>query len=94
MVCLSRLVVSRGLSRGRLREVLEAFREATGAGVDVQLKILQTLPSLIQNYAEDLRGDLLAAALNICTTLQTSKNPSVNNIAAATLQPLVVSTVI
>jgi len=84
-------VVSRGLPRGRLREVLEAFRDATGAGIDVQLKILQALPSLLQNYADDLKGDLLAAALNICITLQASKNPSVNNIAAATLQPLVVS---
>lgn len=91
VVCLQRLVVSRGLARGRLREVLDAFRDAAGAGIDVQLKILQALPSLLQNYADDLKGDLLAAALNICTTLQASKNLSVNNIAAATLQPLVVS---
>jgi len=90
VVCLNKLGVSGGLPRGRLREVLEAFREATGAGTDVQLKILQTLPSLIYNYPDDIKGDLLAAALNICTTLQSSKNPSVNNIAAATLQPLVV----
>jgi len=84
-------VVSRGLPRSRLREVLEAFREAAPAGLDVQLKILQALPSLLQNYAEDLKGDLLAAALNICTILQASKNGIVNNTAAATLQKLVVS---
>ncbi|EHL03145.1 putative protein MON2 [Glarea lozoyensis 74030] len=80
-VCLQRLVVSRGLPRSRLREVLEAFREATSAGLDVQLKILQALPSLLQNYADDLKGELLAA----------SKNGIVNNTAAATLQQLVVS---
>ncbi|KAH8598999.1 endosomal peripheral membrane protein-like protein [Bisporella sp. PMI_857] len=91
VVCLNRLALARALPRGRLREVLDALREASGAGIDVQLKILQTLPSLVQNYPDDLRGDLIAAALNICTLLQTSKNPSVNNIAAATLQPLVVS---
>jgi len=91
IVCLQRLVVSRGLPRSRLREVLEAFREAAPAGLDVQLKILQALPSLLQNYAEDLKGDLLAAALNICTILQASKNGIVNNTAAATLQKLVVS---
>ncbi|PMD48251.1 endosomal peripheral membrane protein-like protein [Hyaloscypha variabilis F] len=91
IVCLQRLVVSRALPRSRLREVLEAFREATSAGLDVQLKILQALPSLLQNYADDLRGDLLAAALNICTILQASKNGIVNNTAAATLQQLVVS---
>lgn len=91
VVCLQRLVVARGLPRSRLREVLEAFREATSAGLDVQLKILQALPSLLQNYAEDLKAELLAASLNICTILQASKNGIVNNTAAATLQQLVVS---
>lgn len=71
--------------------MLEAFRESTPAGLDVQLKILQALPSLLQNYADDLKGDLLAAALNICTILQSSKNGIVNNTAAATLQQLVVT---
>ena len=83
--------MSCALPKLRLREVLEAFREATSAGLDVQLKILQALPSLLQNYAEELKGDLLAAALNICTILQASKNAIVNNTAAATLQQLVVS---
>ncbi|KAI9650058.1 Endocytosis and vacuole integrity protein [Ciborinia camelliae] len=91
VVCLQRLVVSRALPRSRLREVLEAFREATSAGLDVQLKILQALPSLLQNYADELKGELLAAALNICTILQASKNGIVLNTAAATLQQLVVS---
>ena len=91
LVCLQKLVVARALPRGRLREVLEALREATAAGLDVQLKILQSLPSLLQNYADDLKGDLLAASLNICTILQASKNGIVNNTAAATLQQLVVS---
>ncbi|KAH8665989.1 endosomal peripheral membrane protein-like protein [Tricladium varicosporioides] len=91
VVCLQRLVVSRALPRSRLREVLEAFREATSAGLDVQLKILQALPSLLQNYADDLKSDFLAAALNICTILQASKNGIVNNTAAATLQQLVVA---
>ena len=84
-------MVSKALPRSRLREALEAFREATGAGLDVQLKILQALPSLLQNYAEELKGDLLATSLNICTILQASKNGIVNNTAAATLQQLVVA---
>lgn len=91
VVCLQRLVLARGLPRPRLGEVLEAFREAASAGLDVQLKILQALPSLLQNYAEDLKGELLAAALNICAILQACKNGIVNNTAAATLQQLVVS---
>ena len=91
VVCLQRLIVSRAFAKVRLREVVEALRDATSAGLDVQLKILQALPSLFQNYAEDLKGELLAAALNICTILQASKNGIVNNTAAATLQQLVVS---
>lgn len=70
---------------------MDAFREATASGLDVQLKILQSLPSLLQNYASDLKGDLLAATLNVCSQLQSSKNSIVNNTAAATLQQLVVA---
>lgn len=60
-------------------------------GQDVQLKILQTLPALLQNYSEELSGDLLASTLQICATLQASKNVAVANSAAATLQQLVIS---
>jgi hypothetical protein len=107
VVCLQRLVVSRALARSRLKDVLDAFKEASGLGqysvpaflgtilmslgLDVQLKILQALPSLLQNYADDLKGDLLGSTLNICSILQGSKNGVVNNTAAATLQQLVVS---
>jgi hypothetical protein len=61
------------------------------AGLDVQLKILQTLPSLFQIYADDLNGELLGSTLEICATLQSSKTAAVGNTAAATLQQLVVS---
>ncbi|KFZ09242.1 hypothetical protein V502_08860 [Pseudogymnoascus sp. VKM F-4520 (FW-2644)] len=91
VVCLQRLVVSRGLPRFRLKEVLKAFFEATSSGLDVQLKLLQALPSLLQNYGKDIQGELLASVLNICTILQASKNGIVNNTAAATLQQLVVT---
>jgi hypothetical protein len=91
IVCLQRLVVSRALPRSRLKEVLDAFREATSAGLDVQLKILQALPSFLQNYSEDVKGNLLGALLNVCSILQASKNGMVNNTAAATLQQLVVA---
>ncbi|ROT43768.1 hypothetical protein SODALDRAFT_270010 [Sodiomyces alkalinus F11] len=91
IVCLQRLIVACALPRGKLNQVLEALREATSSGLDVQLKILQALPSLLQNYAHDVRGDLLITSLNICFILQTSKNAIVNNTSAATLQQLVVS---
>ena len=91
VVCLQRLIVSKALPRAKLNQVLEALREAATAGLDVQLKILQALPSLLQNYAPEVRGDLLVTALNICFVLQASRNAIVNNTSAATLQQLVVS---
>lgn len=61
------------------------------AGFEIQLRILQALPPLFHNYASDLKGDLLAGALSICSVLQGSKTGAVNSTAAATLQQLVVS---
>jgi hypothetical protein len=91
IVCLQRLVVSSALPSSRLREVLEAFREATSAGLDVQLKILQSLPSLLHNYPDEIKGELLASLLNTSFTLLASKNGMVNHTAAATLQQLFVA---
>ncbi|KAI0193128.1 hypothetical protein F4808DRAFT_442544 [Astrocystis sublimbata] len=91
IVCLSRLTLVGALPRSKLSPVLEALREATSAGLDVQLKILQALPTLLQNYAHDIRGDLLVTALNICFILQTSKNGVVTNTSAATLQQLIMT---
>lgn len=91
IVCLQRLIAARALPRGKLNHVLEALREATSAGLDVQLKILQALPSLLQNYANEVKGELLITSLNICFILQSSKNAIVNHTSAATLQQLVVS---
>ena len=91
IVCLQRLIVSRALPRTKLSQVLESLQQATSAGLDVQLKILQALPPLLSNYAVDVKGELLVTALNICFILQSSKNPIVNNTSAATLQQLVVS---
>ncbi|KAH6981212.1 hypothetical protein BKA56DRAFT_586833 [Ilyonectria sp. MPI-CAGE-AT-0026] len=91
IVCLQRLIVARALPRSKLDQVLEALMQAASAGLDVQLKILQALPSLLQNYASDLQGNLLVTALNICFTLQSSKNAIVSHTSAATLQQLVVS---
>ncbi|KAK3984975.1 hypothetical protein QBC44DRAFT_166032 [Cladorrhinum sp. PSN332] len=91
IVCLQRLIVARALPRSRLSQVLEALQQATSAGLDVQLKILQALPSLLSNYASDVKGELLVTALNVCFILQSSKNAIVNNTSAATLQQLVVS---
>jgi hypothetical protein len=59
-------------------------------GHDIQLKILQALPSLLQNYPAEIRGESLSAVLHICSGLQNAKNFAVSNTAAATLQQLVI----
>jgi hypothetical protein len=59
-------------------------------GHDIQLKILQALPSLLQNYPAEIRGDSLSSVLQICSSLQNAKNFAVSNTAAATLQQLVI----
>lgn len=89
IVCLQRLVISKGLPKSRLQDALAAFNACTDLGLDVQLKILQALPSLLQNYAVDLEGDLLSSALQVCSTLQAVKASTVSGVAAATLQQLV-----
>ncbi|KAI9761392.1 MAG: E2 ubiquitin-conjugating protein mms2 [Chaenotheca gracillima] len=91
VLCLQRLIVAKCLPRDRLKEVLDALREATSQGLDVQLKILQALPSLLHNYADQLNGELLGAALAVCSILQSSKSNVVSNTSAATFQQLVVS---
>ncbi|KAF1930817.1 uncharacterized protein M421DRAFT_99412 [Didymella exigua CBS 183.55] len=89
--CLQRLSVSRALPRERLSEILEAFRQSATSSLDIQLKVLQALPSLLQNYPSEVRGELLSTVLQICSGLQITKNPAVSNTAAATLQQLIIA---
>ena len=89
MTCLQRLIISRGLPKTRLKDALEAFNSCTDLGSEVQLKILQALPSLLQNYAAELKDDLVASALQVCAALQASTSSTVSGVASATLQQLV-----
>ncbi|KAB8258222.1 hypothetical protein BDV32DRAFT_126038 [Aspergillus pseudonomiae] len=92
VVCLQRLVASRALPSERLKDVLGGLKETTSLSLDIQLKILQSLPSLLQHYSNDLGGELLVTTLEICATLQASKTLALSSTAAATLQQLIVST--
>jgi Dimerisation and cyclophilin-binding domain of Mon2/Guanine nucleotide exchange factor in Golgi transport N-terminal/C-terminal region of Mon2 protein len=91
VICLQRLTASHALAPERLNDVLDAFRELTSSSFDVQIKILQTLPSLLQTYAADIYGALLFITLEICAALQASKTPVVSSTASATFQQLVSS---
>jgi len=89
-VCLQRLTASKALAPQRLQDVLDALQACVGYSLDIQLKILQTLPSLLSLYGSDLHGALLARVLEICGTLQSSKNATavISSTAAATFQQL------
>jgi hypothetical protein len=89
VICLQRLAASRALPRERLQDVVDAFQVVTSNSLDVQLKILQTLPSLLQIYAQDVEGNLLAAILGICGDLQDNKAAVVSSTATATFQQLI-----
>lgn len=91
VVCLQRLAASRALPSARLKDVLDAFREVTSSTFDVQIKILQTLPSLLQTYASYVHGSLLFTSLEICAALQGSKTAVISSTASATLQQLISS---
>lgn len=83
------MIISKGLPKARLQDALAAFLTCADLGLDIQLKILQALPSLLQNYADDLKGDLLSEALQLSASLAAAKTSTVSGVAAATLQQLV-----
>jgi len=60
--------------------------------LDIQLKVLQALPALLQNYGATLSGGLLADAFQVCFLLYGSRTAVVSNTAAAALQQLVTAT--
>lgn len=57
----------------------------------MQLKILQSLPSLLQMYGSEIHGQLIGITFEICSALQTAKQAVVSNTATATFQQLVSS---
>ena len=91
VICLQRLIISNGLAVETVKDTLDVLRDCTGLSQDIQLKILQVLPSLLANYANYLQKDLLVTALHICFILLASKVAVISNTAAATLQQLVVA---
>ena len=92
VICLQRLIIANALPREALEDVLGALRECSTLALDIQLKVLQALPSLLQNYSSSLTSSLLATAFQVCFLLYGSKTAVVSHTAAAALQQLVNST--
>jgi hypothetical protein len=86
------LIQARAIPISRIDILLDALIEATHLAVDIQLKVLQILPTFFQIYGEFINDQLVAKMLLICSMLQApSKIPVVINTAAATQQQIVLS---
>lgn len=68
-----------------LPEVLTTLNTVSGQAVEIQLKILQTLLSIL-TYCKDMHGDVLGTAFLLCFKLQDSRVSVVSSTAAATLR--------
>ncbi|CAM0141230.1 unnamed protein product [Umbelopsis sp. WA50703] len=87
--CLQRLITFHAIPEQSVNAILKTLNDIMIHGIEIQLKILQTILPLLSNY-HNIHGDVLAEALLICFRLQDSKVVVVNNTAAATLRQLVI----
>ncbi|KAG6888448.1 hypothetical protein C0992_008477 [Termitomyces sp. T32_za158] len=85
---LQRLIALKAVPHSAVPLMITTMSDAMSQGVDIQLRILQTLVSLIPNFPE-IHGTLLGDALLLCFKLQESKIAVVSSTAAATLRQLV-----
>ncbi|KAI0048499.1 hypothetical protein FA95DRAFT_1517415 [Auriscalpium vulgare] len=85
---LQRLIALRAVSPSAVPVIVSTMADCMNQGVDIQLKILQTLLSLVTNFPA-IHGKLLGDALLLCFKLQESRIGVVSSTAAATLRQLV-----
>ncbi|KAF9155979.1 hypothetical protein BG015_007775 [Linnemannia schmuckeri] len=86
--CLRELISHKAMPEGSIEVVLKTLNDIMSHGVEIQLKILQTILPLLTNY--NVHAESLAEALLLCFRLQDSRVVFVNNTAAATLRQLVI----
>ncbi|KAG8975493.1 hypothetical protein FRC05_005562 [Tulasnella sp. 425] len=85
---LQRLIGIRAVPGSMIPAIVSIMGDSLSQGVDIQLKVLQTLLSLLTNYP-DVHDELLGDALLLCFRLQDSRIAVVSSTAAATLRQLV-----
>ncbi|KAI0933226.1 hypothetical protein AcV7_004756 [Taiwanofungus camphoratus] len=85
---LQRLIALKAVPLSAVPVVISTMNDCMNQGVDIQLRILQTLLSLITNFPA-VHGQLLGDALLLCFKLQESRIAVVSSTAAATLRQLV-----
>ncbi|EAU83566.2 hypothetical protein CC1G_07939 [Coprinopsis cinerea okayama7 len=84
---LQRLITLKAVPQSAVPLIINTMSEAMSQGVDIQLRILQTLVSLIPNFP-NIHDELLGDALLLCFKLQESRIAVVSSTAAATLRQL------
>ncbi|GHJ88999.1 hypothetical protein NliqN6_5401 [Naganishia liquefaciens] len=82
---LQRLVGMKGVDSEAVPAILVTLDSVVNQGVDIQLKVLQTILSVL-TYCGDVHGDVLGNALLISFKLHEAKPTVVNSTAAATLR--------
>ncbi|KAL7278295.1 hypothetical protein ACG7TL_008271 [Trametes sanguinea] len=85
---LQRLIALKAVPQSAVPLIINTMSDCMNQGVDIQLRILQTLLSLITNFPA-VHGQLLGDALLLCFRLQESRIAVVSSTAAATLRQLV-----
>ncbi|KAG1803198.1 uncharacterized protein BJ212DRAFT_1304669 [Suillus subaureus] len=85
---LQRLIALKAVPQSAVALIVSTMNDAMSQGVDIQLRILQTLVSLITNFPS-IHGELLGEALLLCFKLQDSRIAVVSSTAAATLRQLI-----
>ncbi|GAA6056217.1 hypothetical protein JCM3770_002092 [Rhodotorula araucariae] len=97
---LQRLILSAAVPRAFVAQILDTLEQVIPQGVDIQLKVLQTLVSLLTTTAPRpgahpgapveklVQGEELGRALELSHRLSTSKIPVVASTASATLRQL------
>ncbi|CCL98022.1 uncharacterized protein FIBRA_00015 [Fibroporia radiculosa] len=85
---LQRLIALKAVPHSGVPVIINTMSDCMNQGVDIQLRILQTLLSLITNFPA-VHGGLLGDALLLCFKLQESRIAVVSSTAAATLRQLV-----
>ncbi|PVG01204.1 hypothetical protein CPB86DRAFT_805390 [Serendipita vermifera] len=85
---LQRLIALKAVPLSALPQVTSMMAEIMAQGVDIQLRILQALLSLVTHFPE-VHGDVLGDVLLLCFRLQESRIAVVSSTAAATLRQLV-----
>ncbi|WVQ85868.1 hypothetical protein IAT38_008036 [Cryptococcus sp. DSM 104549] len=88
IAALQRLVALGGVPTAKLPQVLATLTSVASQAVDIQLKILQTLLSIL-TFNKDVHDEVLGNALLLCFKLQDSRVNVVSSTAAATLRQAV-----